>query len=724
MAGATTPQPELDAEEKVNILVVDDLPAKLLAFEVVLEELGQNLVMVNSGADALRELLAREFAVILLDVNMPDIDGIETAELIRQHRKTAHIPIIFVTAYADEMQTARGYQLGAVDYILSPIVPEILRSKVRVFVELYRAQRRAHSLARVEAERAAAQEATRRSEFLAFASRELGASLNLDKGMERLLQMLVPGLAQFALLSVRIDDDALVMSCGGTGVPGMPATQVMADLKGLPESLVRAIEDAALEGGRSELQLTAADALSGQVRFFQIVPLKAGNRTIAVLALGYARNLRSQGGAGQATIDELVSRAAIAFENSRLYWNLKREMARTKEAEEKLQQASRRKDEFLAMLSHELRNPLAPIRNAAEVMRRIAPEDAGIAWAREVIERQVTHLAQLVDDLLDVSRITQGKIALKKEPVELGKVIEHSVETARTLLDSKRHHLVLNVPSTPIWVHGDFARLAQVVGNILNNGAKYTSEGGRIELSASADRGEAVITVRDNGIGIEASLLPHVFELFTQGTRSLDRSQGGLGVGLTVVQQLVELHQGRVEVKSEGLGKGTLFTVVLPCISEVPQAQVESQSLPPALAAAGGQRILVVDDNIDAAESIAVFLRLEGHEVRTVGDGPQAVAIAQVFAPQVAVVDIGLPGMNGYEVAKRLRHRGADGPALLIALTGYGQKEDRARSVEAGFDHHFVKPADPRIIQFAINAWRGSAAAGAASLAAVRAAPA
>jgi signal transduction histidine kinase len=684
-------------DDQVNILVVDDLPDKRLAFQVVLEELGQNLVMASSGADALRELLQHEFAVILLDVNMPDIDGIETAELIRQHGKTKHTPIIFVTAYADEMQTARGYQLGAVDYILSPIVPEILRSKVRVFVELYRAQRRAHALARVEAERAAAQEATRRSEFLAFASRELGASLNLDEGMERLLRMLVPGLAGFALLAVQVDDDELVMSYDGLHL------QVRDAMKDFPEALAMAAREAALQGRRKDLRISATGGWPPGMRQAQVIPLRAGARTVAVLALGQRQAPDPRNSADSATLDEVVGRAAIALENARLFWNLKREMARTKEAEEKLQQAARRKDEFLAMLSHELRNPLAPIRNAAEVMRRIAPADPGICWARDVVERQVTHLAQLVDDLLDVSRITQGKITLQKEPVELGSVLQHSIETARALLDAKRHHLAVQLPGAPIWVHGDFARLAQIVGNLLNNGAKYTAEGGRIELTASADRGEAVVTVRDNGIGIDHALLPHVFELFTQGERTLDRSQGGLGVGLTVVQRLVELHQGRVEVLSEGIGKGALFRVTLPCISEVgPAAETAAHRALPV--PSGGKRILVIDDNIDAAESIAVFLRLEGHEVRTVGDGPQAVAIAQVFAPQVAVVDIGLPGMNGYEVARRLRQNGADAPALLIALTGYGQKEDRARSDEAGFHHHFVKPADPRDIQTAIMA--------------------
>jgi signal transduction histidine kinase/DNA-binding response OmpR family regulator len=686
-------------DEKVNILVVDDLPDKRLAFQVVLEELGQNLVMATSGADALRELLLREFAVILLDVNMPDIDGIETAELIRQHSKTKHTPIIFVTAYADEMQTARGYALGAVDYILSPVIPEILRSKVKVFVELYRAQKRAQALARLEAERAAAEEATQRSEFLAFASRELGASLNLDEGMERLLQMLVPGLADYALLSVQLEDEALVMCC--TGARARP--QLVPGLEALP----RPLQNALREARRIDIVLDAKSAVQGEARYFQVIPLRSGERTVAMLALGHARAPSAHGAADQATLDELVSRAAIAFENARLYWNLKREMARTKEAEEKLKEAARRKDEFLAMLSHELRNPLAPIRNAAEVMRRIAPTDAGIVWARDVVERQVTHLAQLVDDLLDVSRITQGKISLKKEPLELGRVIQHSIDTARPLLEAKRHQLVVSASPGPIWVHGDFARLSQVVGNILNNAAKYTSEGGRIELSASADRGEALISVRDNGIGIDAALLPHVFELFTQGERSLDRSQGGLGVGLTVVDRLVDLHQGRVEVKSDGIGKGSLFRVILPCISEVPQAAEDTVAAVLA-APTAGKRVLVIDDNIDAAESIAVFLRLEGHEVRTVSDGPQAVAIAQVFAPHVAVVDIGLPGMNGYEVARRLRLKGPEAPALLIALTGYGQKEDRTRSIEAGFDHHFVKPADPRVIQQAIASWRAS----------------
>jgi signal transduction histidine kinase/DNA-binding response OmpR family regulator len=680
-------------DDKVDILVVDDLPDKLLAFETVLEELGQNLVLVTSGAAALNELLRREFAVILLDVNMPDIDGIETAELIRQHSKTAHTPIIFVTAYADEMQTARGYELGAVDYILSPIVPQILRSKVRVFVELFRARRRAQELARAEADRAAAEEARRRSELLSDASRVLTESLDLDQGLDNFVRMLVPSFAEYGLACVSTGETDVVV-CRDSSSGGAPLAPPR-----LPERLQRALDEARNDGRAQLVRLHGddLDAWPAQLAHARVLPMKAGDRPIGVVLLASAAAPVEP---DDATLNELVSRAAIAFDNAQLYSNLKREMARAKEAEAKLQESSRRKDEFLAMLSHELRNPLAPIRGAAEVMRKIAPGDPRIVWARDVVERQVAHLSQLVDDLLDVSRITQGKITLQLEPVELTKVLFQSIETARPLLEAKRHQLVVNVPPNPVWLRGDFARLAQVFSNLLHNAIKYTPDKGRLEVNATAERGEVAVSVTDNGIGIDPELLPHVFELFTQGDRTLDRSQGGLGVGLTVVERLVVLHHGRVRVRSAGVGQGSEFRVVLPCVSEVREDaddEAESSSIG---VAAPGKRVLVVDDNADAAETIAVFLRLEGHDVRTANDGPQALATHQIFAPEVAIVDIGLPGMNGYEVARRLR--GGGSRALLIALTGYGQKEDRERALAAGFEHHFVKPADPGAVQAAI----------------------
>jgi signal transduction histidine kinase len=682
-------------EERCNILVVDDLQEKLLVFQTILEDLGQNLVMVRSGSEALREVLAREFAVILLDVNMPDIDGLETARLIRQYKKSAHTPIIFVTAYADEMQTAQGYSLGAVDYILSPVIPEVLRSKVRVFVDLYQMQQRTRAMAgeqvaraTAEAARLAAEETSRRSNFLAHASHELGASLDLEQSMRRLLELVVPQMAQAAALVVDAETETpLIFSKRDRieRVPGYPA---------LPKELREALQRVVREG----LPLEGSTVC---------YPLRIGERTLGALALTAAAGLEPR---DLMTLQELASRAAIALDNARLYSSLQREIVRSREAEESLQDANRRKDEFLAMLSHELRNPLAPIRNAVEVIRRLAPPDPKLAMARDVVDRQVSLLARLVEELLDVSRISQGKIALKKEPVDLARVVAHSVETTRPLIDARAQTLSVSVPAAPVWLSADFARLSQVVSNLLNNASKYTGEGGRIALSASATEGEASITVRDNGAGIEPQLLDKVFELFVQGERALDRGQGGLGIGLTLVKRLVELHGGSVHVSSDGPGKGATFTVTLPCISAV-DAQPRAAPAAPATADARvyGRRVLVVDDNVDSAESTAAFLRLEGHEVKAVHDGLQALASLKVFDPHVVVLDIGLPGLDGYAVARQLRSRGDSSHVLLIAVTGYGHKEDRQRAAEAGFDYYFVKPADPREIQVAIEHGRNTA---------------
>ena len=686
-------------EEKSDILIVDDLPEKLLVFKTILEELDQNLILVRSGSEALREILQREFAVILLDVNMPDIDGLETARLIRQYKKSAHTPIIFITAYADEMQTAQGYSLGAVDYILSPVIPEVLRSKVRVFVDLYQMQQRTKAMAgeqvaraRAEAARNAAEETTRRSNFLARASHELGASLDLEQGMRRLLDLVVPQMA---------DAGALVVD-GETERP----------LLFLKEGSIRALDDygSLPEALRTALQRVVRGGLPHEGDETLCYPLRAGERTLGALALFFEESSQRLLPQDLVTLQELVGRAAIALENARLYSSLEREIVRSRQAEERLQDANQRKDEFLAMLSHELRNPLAPIRNAVEVIRRLAPPDPKLTMARDVVDRQVTLLARLVEELLDVSRISQGKIALKKEPVELSRIISHSVETARPLIDARAQTLTVSAPPAPVWLSADFARLSQVLANLLNNAAKYTAEGGRIELIADAAEGEAKISVRDNGTGIEAALLPKVFDLFVQGDRSLDRGQGGLGIGLTLVKRLVELHQGTVGVASDGPGRGSTFTVILPCISAVEPQRATPSVIPlKSSSEVYGRRVLVVDDNVDAAESTAAFLRLEGHEVKAVHDGIQALASLKVFDPHVVVLDIGLPGLDGYAVARQLRERGDTSHVLLIALTGYGQKEDRARAAASGFDYHFVKPADPREIQAAIERGRNTA---------------
>jgi CheY-like chemotaxis protein/two-component sensor histidine kinase len=333
-------------------------------------------------------------------------------------------------------------------------------------------------------------------------------------------------------------------------------------------------------------------------------------------------------------------------------------------------------------------------------MNLLGEGDPRLQRARDVIDRQVVQLARLVDDLLDVSRITRGKIALRKEPLDLATVVARAVETSRPLLDGRRHELTVALPPGPVRVEADAARLTQVVGNLLNNAAKFTDEGGHIRLTVEPDGDGAVVRVRDDGLGIAADLLPRVFDLFTQGDRSLARSEGGLGIGLTLVKSLVEMHGGTVSAHSDGPGSGSEFVVRLPVV----QARFASPTGDGRGGQADGQaspsrRVLVVDDNADTAESLALLLRVKGHEVRTAHDGATALQDAGAFQPEVVLLDLGLPRMDGYEVARRLRAQVGLRKALLVALTGYGQEEDRRRAEEAGFDAHLTKPADPTALQ-------------------------
>lgn len=365
---------------------------------------------------------------------------------------------------------------------------------------------------------------------------------------------------------------------------------------------------------------------------------------------------------------------------------------KVKEQAEALADLHRRKDEFLAMLSHELRNPLAPISNAVQLLRLQGDGDRLQHSARSIIERQVGQMKHLIDDLLEVSRITTGRVQLHQERIAVAGVVEQAVETARPLVEQHRHELTVTVPPQPIMLYADAARLEQVVVNLLTNAAKYTNDGGHIWLSVQQEGDEAVLRVRDTGVGIAPELLPRIFDLFTQAERSLARSEGGLGIGLSLVHRLVELHRGRVEAHSS-LGRGSEFVVRLPVVltpapPSTPAAIGVTKTTGPSL------RILVVDDNVDAAESLADLLRALRHDVRTAHDGPTALTAADEYRPDMVLLDIGLPKMNGHEVAKTLRQRSALKNIVLVAMTGYGQESDREQSKEAGFDHHLVKPAD------------------------------
>jgi signal transduction histidine kinase len=556
----------MGVNDRVNILLVDDQPARLLTYQSVLSGLGQNLVLARSGTEALDKLMREEFAVVLLDVSMPGMDGFEAAELIHAHPRFEKTPIIFVTGiHVSELDRLRGYKAGAVDYVSIPVVPEILRSKVAVLVELYCKRRELRELNRV----------------LANANKQLSeANLTLQAEKTRELEVL----------------------------------------------------NATLQRANAELE-----------------------------------------GANRSLHKEVAERARV-------------ELA--------LQEANRNKDEFLAMLAHELRNPLAPILNALQLMR-MQPSAPQSHWAQEVIQRQLSYLTRLVDDLLDVSRITRGKITLTREPLEVSSLIMRAVETIQPLLQERDHQLTLQIPPESLRVDADPTRLTQALGNVLGNAAKYTDRGGCIDLICSRRGAQVEIRVRDNGVGIPAELLPRIFDLFTQLDRRSDSSASGLGIGLALVRRLVEMHGGTVTAHSEGAGAGSEFLIRLPLLAEAAQRLAAHPVLADSrYESAVSRRILLADDNADALESLAAVLRLRGHEVFSAPNGAVALETAVRHMPEVALLDIGMPLLDGYEVARRIRLQTWGKAVTLVALTGWGQEADRRRSQEAGFDTHLVKPLD------------------------------
>ena len=540
------------AADPVDILLVDDQPARLLAYRAILAPLAENLVEASSGAEALKHLMERECALILLDVNMPVMDGFETASLIHQHPRFEKTPIIFVTAVnVSDMDRMRGYKLGAVDYVTVPIIPEILRSKVMVLAELFRKRR------------------------------------------------------ELQLVNQRLEaaNEALVV-------------EKRRELESLNESL--RIANSELAARNVELQSQIADRVSAELRLLEV---------------------------------------------------------------------NRRKDEFLATLAHELRNPLASLGNALNAQALAARADP----LHEAMQRQLRLLVRLIDDLLDIARINRGKLTVQHAPTTLGAVLDSAIETATPLLSADRHPLTVTIPDRSVALYADHDRLSQVFSNLLNNAAKYSPAETAIELVARSDADGFEVSIIDSGLGLEPGRADEIFEAFAQVDTSLERSRGGLGIGLTLVKRIVELHGGRIDVHSEGLGRGSRFTVWLPLLPVPASAAAPSPLVTPVVHA--GCRALIVDDNHDSADTLAMMLQMLGHETRCVYDPHHTADAVESFAPDVVFLDIGMPGLSGYDVARRLR--AANGATLtLVAVTGWGHAEDRRRTAEAGFDHHLVKPAD------------------------------
>jgi two-component system, sensor histidine kinase len=516
--------------DKPKILVVNDDAASLLALTSLLdqwaEESNYSVHSARSGQEALRQVLLHDFAVILLDVNMPGMDGFETAEAIHQRARSADIPIIFVTAFlADEIDRLKAYQRGAADFLFTPVIPQILHAKVSVFV-------------------------------------------------------------------------ALAMK---------------------NEQLKRQAE-------------------------------KLSQRTTELTAT-----------------------------NRRLV----REMEERRDAERK----SHAKDEFLAMLGHELRNPLSAISSASSLIGMAGANAETVSRAKQIIQRQSQHLSRIVDDLLDLSRAMSGKILLARKPIDLSNLVSGCLETLRATGRSAGYRI--SVDLAPNWVDGDPTRLEQITTNLLDNALKYTPAGGSIDVGVAQSGEDVVLTVRDTGVGIPEELLPHVFDVFVQGAISIDRSQGGLGIGLSLVRRLVELHGGSVSAHSDGSGSGSTFMIRLPRTEAVVPSVAPQQSSGDN---SGKPAVLLIEDNEDGREMMATMLAAHGFPVDTAADGLQGVAAALAGRPAAALVDIGLPGIDGYEVARRLRRDPATSHIRLIALTGYGLAEDKRRVMEAGFDQHLVKP--------------------------------
>ena len=541
-AGERAPAPILPDRDPVQILLVDDQPANLEALQVSLESMNCRFVSARSADEALLALLDQEFAAIVLDVRMPGMSGPELAQLIKQRKRTQHIPILFLTAHMlDEGDVLRGYTVGAVDYLTKPIKPEILRSKLGVFVDLHRKTR---ALAKV-------------NEAL---QREVGERVRAEEALREVNQ----------------------------------------DLE-----------------------------------------------------------------------------------------------ERVRERTASLRDADRRKDEFLAALAHELRNPLAALRTASEVYRMKAPAGHGLEMPQGVFDRQLKQMTRLLDDLLEVSRITRNTLILRKEQIELSRVVSAAVETSRAAIEQKGHHLAIELPDQPLTLYADPVRLAQVLSNLLDNAAKYTEEGGTVTLRASMRDDRVRIAVTDTGIGMAPDVVPRIWDLFMQADPSPGRGHGGLGIGLTLVKRLVEMHDGTVIARSGGTGMGSEFEVSLP-LHDSPLHRADTM-------AANGDaapldrafRVLVVDDNRDAAESLNILLTAWGQDARVAHDALAALDIAEKFRPEVVLLDIGLPKLHGYDVARRLREQDWGRRCLIVAVTGWGQEADRQQSKAAGIDHHLIKPVEP-----------------------------
>jgi signal transduction histidine kinase len=682
------------SDGRASILIVDDKPEKLLSLEAVLEDLGQRIVCASSGREALRHLLAEEFAVILLDVNMPDMDGFEAASVIRQRPSLQHVPIIFITAFGDDIHMARGYSLGAVDYIHTPVVPEILRSKVSVFVDLY--QKTAQVRRQTETLRRQATQLQK----LAAASMAINSAVAIEQMLQTVAESARDILGSEQCLATFLvdagaacrrarsgasfsnrysawrDRDIDLEACASLVIAQAPGATRLSDseLREHPDwDLLRSLDIPPIRGGLLAAPLTDCNGKNaGLVLLFDRVGPKFTSEDEALLT-------------------QLAQIASIAIQNAIF--------AREREA-------NRLKDEFLATLSHELRTPLNAIVGWTQLLRMEKLPDE-MAHGLDVIDRNVKAQTKLIEDLLDVSRIITGKMRLSVRETALAPVVQAAVDAIRPAADAKGIHLTLDIASD-VRAAADPDRLQQVVWNLLSNAVKFTPASGQIHVSLEKMDSRAVIRVADTGQGIDQEFLRFVFDRFRQADSATTRSHGGLGIGLNIVRHIIELHGGTVAAQSPGLGKGSTFTVTLPTTvpftsAPRPSAPEVSRTLNVApridnAASLNGKRVLLVDDERDARELACEVLRRAGANVVSASSVREALDAFSRAVPDVLVSDLAMPEEDGFSLIQTLRQlpseRGGQTPA--IALTAYAREEDRVRSLAAGFQVHLSKPIEPR----------------------------
>jgi signal transduction histidine kinase len=673
---------------RANILIVDDKQDKVLALEALLEDLGENIVRAYSGREALRCLLQQEFAVILLDVNMPGMDGFETAALIRQRASSRHVPIIFVTALGDDAYSSRGYSLGAVDYIQTPVVPDVLRTKVAVFVELFRKSEQVRRQADALRRRAA------QMQKLAAAAVAMSGAHSVERILQTVTDTARDVLGTHQAITLFIDP----RSGNGKVQVASSFSEKYAEWRDRRLQLDALVQTAAFRS-YTATRLSEAELPNHPdweiVKNLTVPPVCGGmlaapltSRDRERLGIIYVCDRRE--GAFSADDEfvavQLAQMSSIAIENTLF-------------AHER--EVNRIKDEFLSTLSHELRTPLNAVLGWTQLLAA-EHHDSEFSHGLRVIERNAKAQAKLIEDLLDISRITSGKLELNLAPVHLGSVVDAAVDAIRPLAVDKGLSIEWNRPACDDQVSGDADRLQQVVWNLLSNAVKFTPKDGRIEVRLQSTLTHLELQVIDSGKGISAAFLPHVFDRFRQADSSSTRAHGGLGIGLTIVKHIIDLHGGTVSAHSPGAGQGATFTIALvkPVrgMQLAPDRPVRHSAAHPDLPdqSLSGAYALVVDDEPDARDFIAQVLQRAGAAVTTCSSVPQAIESIAQRLPDIIISDIAMPGEDGYDLARRIRRSVHAQDVPVIAVTAYARQEDRGKSMLAGFERHLSKPVDPR----------------------------